>query len=246
MTGVGSTSSIEDRFAAALTAQEPDGDGGAQDLPVRLARTAAAVLGTAAAGISLLTDEPLRRLPVGASDAQAALAEQLQFTAGEGPCLAVHRIGHPTFSDDADMARRWPEFHDLLRRRTGYTAVASLPLRDRGRGFGALDLYLADDDGLGGLDTFTAVVTADLVAQHLTLGAMLRPAGSGQAGSPWFHGTAAPRLVTWQAIGMLMARHPLDADEALQVIRRRAVDLDTTTDAVGAAVVAGDVDAADL
>ena len=246
MTGPGSTASIEDRFVGALTTQQPADDGTAHDLPVRLSRAARTVLATDGAGMSLLTDEPLRRLPVGASDAEAALAEQLQFTAGEGPCLAVHRTGHPTFSDDVDMRRRWSDFHDLLRRRTEYTAVASLPLRDRGRPFGALDLYLADAAALRAVDTFTAVITADLVAQHLTLGAMLGPAGPGPSGSPWFRGAAAARLVTWQAIGMLMARHPLDAEEALRVIRRRAGDLQTTTDAVGAAVVAGDPDAAGL
>ena len=55
-------------------------------LPVRLARACARVLPAAGVGISLFGSNGIR-VPVGASDDDAAIAERLQFTAAEGPCL---------------------------------------------------------------------------------------------------------------------------------------------------------------
>jgi hypothetical protein len=243
----GSPGSADEQFADALALEEPaDGDRSGQDLPARLARATALVLSASGAGISLLTDDPLCRLPLAATDTQASLAEQLQFTTGEGPCLTAHSIGQAGFSDQADMARRWPAFHDLLVQRTSYTAVASLPLRDRGRSFGALDLYFIDPGRLRELDTVAAVLTAGIVAEHLTLAAMIQPTGSQDMGSPWFQAASGPRLATWQAVGMLLARQSIGTDEAVRRLRRWALDRQMTTDELAAGGVSGELQPADL
>jgi hypothetical protein len=78
--------SVVERFAARVRGQ-PAELAGPELLPVRLARAAVRVLpGVAGAGISVLAD-PGMRVPLGASDEDAATAERLQFTVGEGPCL---------------------------------------------------------------------------------------------------------------------------------------------------------------
>jgi len=55
-------------------------------LPVRLALACTRVLPVAGVGISMFGSGAMR-IPVGASDHYAAIAERLQFTAAEGPCL---------------------------------------------------------------------------------------------------------------------------------------------------------------
>src|SRR3954447_10060986 len=58
---------------------------GPELLPSRLMRSCVQVLPVAGAGVSVFT-----RGAGGASDDSAVLAERLQFTVGEGPCLAAH------------------------------------------------------------------------------------------------------------------------------------------------------------
>src|SRR4051794_10539556 len=85
--------SAELRPVAAVAAEFRAAWAGARDpqtadpdlLPVRLARAAADVLGADGAGISFYEDD--FRVPLGASDEMTTLAERLQFTQGQGPCL---------------------------------------------------------------------------------------------------------------------------------------------------------------
>ena len=235
---------LEPRFRAALdsTPAPPGVDAGA-DLPARLARASRDVLGVAGASVSLLTDEPLRRLPLASSDPQAAFAEQLQFTTGEGPCLTAHRIGQPGFSDVPDMERRWPAFAELLLTRTRYRATASLPLREGGRRFGALDLYLHTEQELRGLDVFDTVVVAALVADHLTLAAGPEARRLTGPASPWFEDAApSARLLVWQAVGMVAAIDSMDTEGALDRLRAYSWAHDRTTDEVSADLVARRLD----
>jgi hypothetical protein len=76
---------------------------GPELLPTRLMKAAAAVLPVAAAGISIFISSG-HRVPLGASDDTAALAERLQFTSGEGPCLSAHATNRATWVTNAQMA----------------------------------------------------------------------------------------------------------------------------------------------
>ncbi|TWH71654.1 hypothetical protein [Modestobacter roseus] len=113
------------RALAEAATELPD----AELLPERLARACARVLPVDGAGICLffLSD---RRLPLGSSDAESAEAERLQFTSGEGPCLAAHAAGEPVLADEAAIRARWPGFYDSLVARTRIRSTISLPLRD--------------------------------------------------------------------------------------------------------------------
>lgn len=75
---------VADQFQAALSRAgdrpEPAGPGGEGT------RAAAEVLRADGAGVGLAVDQ-LLRLPWGAIDEAAALTQQLQFTAGQGPSL---------------------------------------------------------------------------------------------------------------------------------------------------------------
>lgn len=102
---------------------------GPELLPARLMRAAAAVLPVAAAGISAFS-KLRHRVPLGASDDTAALAERLQFTVGEGPCLAAHTDQRAVVATAEVMSRCWPAFHLELTGRTPYRAIVSIPRAD--------------------------------------------------------------------------------------------------------------------
>jgi len=85
--------SIAGRFEEALTSVTEDGLDGPELLPTRLSRAITKMLPVDGAGISLSGVDG-RRIPLGASSEDAAVAERLQFTVGAGPnqqvsCLEI-------------------------------------------------------------------------------------------------------------------------------------------------------------
>jgi GAF domain-containing protein len=216
---------------AASAAQLP----GPELLPERLARACARVLPIDGAGISLFFDDD-RRLPLGSSDAASAEAERLQFTVGEGPCLAAHAEGRPVLADEATIRHRWPVFYDCLAGATPIRATLSLPLADDLRGIGALDLYLVPPHDLGALSLADAVaVTREVVAAF----GIVNRRGAGQADGPaWLDAPAAGRRsIVWQAIGMVNAALRMSSPDARAVLRAHAYATGATVDDLAARVV---------
>lgn len=116
---------------------------GPELLPVRLMKACAMVLRVAAAGISLFSRAD-HRVPLGASDDTAALAERLQFTVGEGPCLNAHNQDQAILATEDNIAQRWPVFYDELVTHTPYRSITSFPVQRGLHGIGAIDLYFTD------------------------------------------------------------------------------------------------------
>ena len=86
--------------------EQPAELAGPELLPAGLARAAVRVPpGVAGAGISVLADPGLR-VPMGASDDDAATAERLQFTVGERPCPQAHSSARPVYAPAAVFAAR--------------------------------------------------------------------------------------------------------------------------------------------
>lgn len=54
--------------------------------------------------------------------------------------------------EEAQIAGRWPVYHDALRTHTPYRSTVSLPLHEGLEGIGALDLFFVAPAGAGGLD----------------------------------------------------------------------------------------------
>lgn len=103
---------VTDRFIAHYHG-EPEADTAGPDLlPVRLARACVGVLGVDGAGLSVVSGA--FRVPLGASDDVAALAERLQFTQGEGPCLDAAVHGRLVVAAEPELQRRWPMFPQEL------------------------------------------------------------------------------------------------------------------------------------
>jgi hypothetical protein len=233
------------RFTAAWS---PPHDGAAATpelLPAQLARACTAVLPVDGAGISLVTDS--FRVPLGASDEQASLAERLQFTQGEGPCLDAAHDRRIQFADTEHLRERWPLFSQELFARTTYRAVVAVPWMTTDGTNGALDLFLSDPGALRVVSLADAVTVTDHIVDALavarTLTAGVTTSWSDGDVPAWLLGpTAQDRQITWVANGMLMTRYGLTGPDALALLRAYAYAHDTVTDTVAADLVSGTLD----
>lgn len=190
-------------------------------LPTRLARACASVLGVDGVGLSLFNG-PVR-VPMGASDEMATAAERLQFTLGEGPCLAAHRRQESVYADDQVMAELWPVFWQELLQRSEYRGIVSMPLRNGDTGYGAIDFYLVDPDRIGAQDWGSARAAAAMVGHCLSHPARAEWNTDLWAAPPWLdHPEGWLREATWVAIGMITTAAPVTAADALAMLRARA------------------------
>jgi hypothetical protein len=233
--------SLAERFSAAFAAERPEEDDD-HLLPEQLARAAARVLSADGVGLSILAGA-VGRSPLGASSPDAARAEQLQFTVGNGPCLLAHESGHPVFVVEEDIRRRWPAFADLLLSDTPFRGIVSLPLRSPLGGVGAMDLFFRDPGAVPRLDVFEAVAVGELVS-----GTLGDAAVTAQNRDPdWLQSPAARRrAAVWQAVLRTCAALDVDAAEALALLRGYAYARNRSVDSVAADLLSGRLLPADL
>lgn len=227
------------------TEQHPDLPG-PELLPSRLMRATAAVLPVTGAGISAYVSYR-QQVPMGASDDTAAVAERLQFTVGEGPCLTAHAKLEPVHASSAVMAQKWPAFYGELVTRTPYRAIVAVPITDRRLGCEAvIDLYYdqlwhsLDAQAQQHVDDAINVVTALLIA------------GSGLddprlPGPVWLnHDSARSRSLVWTAIGLINMALDMNDSDALSVLRGYAYSRSTTIDDIALNLTTGKLPVDDL
>lgn len=214
---------------------------GPELLPTRLMRACAQVLPVAAAGISYFSGFR-HRVPLGASDAAAVLAERLQFTVGEGPCLTAHVQDRAVLATSDIMAERWPAFYDELVMKTPFRAILSLPVNNEEfGGNAAVDLYYLESRPaitggmLQDIQTATDVVGA-LLATHSGL-------VDGVGGQPVWLSTAAAhaRSQVWVAMGMINVALRRDPADSLATLRSYAYGHDATVDEIAGIITAGEL-----
>ena len=237
--------SIAGRFQAALNeAGDPD-LAGPELLPVRLACACARTLAVDGVGLSLV-DAAQQRVPLGASSAEAEVAERLQFTVGAGPCMTVQDTRQPVFAVEDDLRQRWPVFTDLLVRSTSFRAAVGLPLQPALAGTGAIDLYFRGSADVLALDVFEAVAVGELVTSMLGDAAVWSE-WSPAEGPEWLHGpTPQRRAAVWEAMGMLSIALEVSAPAALDLLRAHAYGAGRTVDDVAGELLAGHLRPADL
>ncbi len=235
------------RFTAAVAAAAAeDGDGDDLHLlPARLARAAARVLPVDGAGISVHAG-PGGRTPLGASSPIAALAERLQFTTAEGPCMQAHAERQPVFVVEDDLRRRWPAFAVRLLAETPYRGAVALPLQSALAGRCALDLYFTDPTDVARLDVFDAIAVGELMTSALSE-AVIWTTWSESAGPDWLHSPAAARrAAVWQAVGELGMTLEVDTSAALAALREHAAATGRSVDDVAHDLLTGPLSPADL
>jgi hypothetical protein len=214
-------------------------------LPLRLARACLAVLPVDGAGLSLLNDD--FRVPLGASDDLAGLAERLQFTVGEGPCLVAAAEQRIVVADAGQLQERWPVFAKELFDHTPFQAIVALPLTLSPQLHGAMDLFLTEPAQLRAVSLADALTVTDQVLEVLIFAQDIvgsrEKAWSDELEPAWLHGPAArARTNVWVAMGILMTRLDVNAPDALAVLRSYAYGRDALLDDIAAAVINGDLD----
>jgi hypothetical protein len=217
-------------------------------LPDRLTVAAVAVLGVDDAGIAIIDKQV--RVPLGASSAPAALAERLQFTVGDGPCLAALQAGSAVQAGPADLARRWPTLFQQLTAHSPYRSVLSVPMHVAGIS-GAVDFYFLDPHGSAGVDLDDAVTVAEQIGDVLTYTAGIdgraASAEGEPVGPPWLYGAASVRrMEVWVAIGIISHHLQVPAADALAVLRAYAYTHEINIDDLSADLATGAVTADQL
>jgi diguanylate cyclase (GGDEF)-like protein len=127
------------------------------------------VLPVSSAGVTLIEAGKGPRY-IAASDADAAMFEQLQTDLAEGPCVESYSSGLPVLVPDLAEDRRFPAFGPAAAN-AGLVAVFAFPLHHGDRRFGALDLYGSspgplDEAGVAAAQTLANVVSAYLINAH--------------------------------------------------------------------------------
>lgn len=225
------------RALAPTTGSAPGTD---RSLPDRLAAAAAQVLEVDGAAISVYLGADVAA-PVGASDATASVAESLQFTLAEGPCLSSYTSRSPVMvpdvnGSDSPATHRWPMYAEQLTRRTEYRAVFAFPLLARTRPLGSLSFYRRSPGMLEVVHEVGAV--AAWVSDRLLQARMF--VEDDEVAPEWLDAPGAHRReLVWIAQGLTMQANRLTAGQALQLLRAQAYSADRLVDDVAADIVEG-------
>ena len=215
---------------------------GPELLPMRLTRACAEVLPVSAVSVSVFGDGS-HRVPLGSSSEAAAVAERLQFTVGEGPCLAAHGSGGWVVAAQEVLRTCWPAFYVELLGRTSFRSVVSSPVGHGLGGIAAVDFYYDE-----AVPDVTPSTLSDLESAADVVGAMLM-AHSGlvalTAAPPrWLASQAVEaRSEVWIALGMLNVALQIDNVRALARLRAYADEHSISVDVVALAMTTGQLTA---
>jgi GAF domain-containing protein len=203
-----------------------------RELLTRVARFAvAAIPGADGAGLTLIEDE--RADTIVATAGFVSVVDDIQYGLGDGPCIMAAREGRTVISGSLGEEARWGGFGARVAA-LGVHSVVSLPLRLGDDVLGAMNVYAhaydAFDERSAELGEAFAVPAAVAVQHAHVLDQARRVADELQA-------SLDTRMLVERAVGVLVGRDGVTADEA----RRHLVDLagrrDETVGAVAQAVV---------
>jgi GAF domain-containing protein len=185
-----------------------------EDLLTRVASYAVrAIPGADGAGLTLI--EVDRADTVVKSAPFVREVDDIQYGLGEGPCVTAAATGRTTRSGSLGGDQRWPRFGARVSR-LGVHSVLSLPLRSADQVLGAMNVYAhakgAFDERSEQLGELFAVPAAIAVQNAQILAQTRRLAANLQA-------ALTNRAVIDQAIGILMSRTGVTADEAWARLR---------------------------
>jgi GAF domain-containing protein len=185
-----------------------------EDLLTRVATYAVrAIPGADGAGLTLI--EVDRADTIVKSAPFVREVDDIQYGLGEGPCISAAATGMTMRSGSLGGDRRWPRFGARVGR-LGVHSVLSLPLLAGDEVVGAMNVYAHARDAfderaerlgeLFAVPAAIAVQNAQILAQTQRLATNLRAA-------------LTHRAVIDQAIGILMSRTGVSAEEALTRLR---------------------------
>jgi GAF domain-containing protein len=190
--------------------------------------------GTVGAGVSLI-DADGYRTSLAATDRVVELADSVQYELGQGPCLTAWAAQETVLIDDVGTDGRWPEWSAALPP-LPIRSVLSTPLMSNPKPIGALKIYAsvpsAYDDG-------TARLLELLAGAASTLLANIQDAETPRRISESLAEALHSRDTITRASGIIMERHGVRQEQAMQDLLNRARAGGTTLYQLCADVVAG-------
>jgi GAF domain-containing protein len=202
----------------------------------RLAETAVRTIPAAGAvSVTVLVDDGRTAWTPTATDEVVVAIDEVQYEAGQGPCLEAARTRRPVRIGVADTRDRWPAFARAADS-AGVRAYLSAPLLLGDEPvLGALNVYgrAADafdpvDEALIGL--FTAAASVAIVNARRYVRA--------RELADHMNAALASRAEIEQAKGVLMAQHAITAEDAFQTLARQSQNTNTKLRDVARSVLA--------
>ena len=146
--------------------------------------------------------------------------DQAQHTTGEGPCFdaIVHRLIF--YADDLGRDLRWLHFAPQATK-AGVRSVLALPLSADAQ-LGALNLYARYPLAFGVVDRARATILASLASLALSIAHSHEDEERHAAN---LHAALASRESIGQALGILMERERITANQAFDILRRASQHL---------------------
>ncbi|MEO6121267.1 MAG: anti-sigma factor antagonist [Acidimicrobiales bacterium] len=217
------------------------------DAALRLVVALARATVEGADGVSVSLARQGRLMTVAATDETIAGMDIDQYATGEGPCIDAATEGRWFHIESLEEELRWPSFIPRARSR-GINSVLSSPLLARDQPVGALNIYSFTERAFAAQEQQLAGVFATQTS--LILAAAGVDASAGLIGRR-LQGALRARETIALALGVLMERDGVTADEAFNIIRRSsqssdrplselARDVVSSTRQVGAAPAPGD------
>ena len=190
-----------------------------------------AIDGTTGAGVTLI-DADGRKTSTGFTDLIVEQADAVQYSLGQGPCLTAWSSQRTVLIRDVQTEDRWPLWAagvtDLPIR-----SVISTPLLDGANLLGALKVYASEPDVYNDRSARLLELFAGPAA---TLLASIQTTDTPERISETLKTTLQSRDTISRAVGILMERNRVSAEDAMEQLLRRARDRRTTLLAIGAEV----------
>jgi GAF domain-containing protein len=185
----------------------------ASTLQAIVERASRSIDGAEFAAITVKTSGGDTYRTVASSDELPVQVDQLQYDAGQGPCLTALEQTATCWSDDVAIDKRWPVFGPAAEKLTGVRSMLSHPL------------FLEEDDSLGALNLYSkkpAAFTEDSMSALIVLAthsaiAMARAAAQEQSHNLKLALTSNRTIGI--AIGILMTKHLITSDQAFDALR---------------------------
>jgi GAF domain-containing protein len=168
------------------------------------------------AGIMLVSKGTVHTLAF--SDDEARTSDRIQGELGEGPCFDAARSGQESYliPDMAADADRWPRYGPRALE-LGIRSMLGFKLFTDEDNLGALNLYSSRPGALSDRSEQIGL----LLASHAAI------AFSSARSDAGLHVAISSRQDIGIALGILMERHKLSADEAFSILSRASQDTNT-------------------
>jgi len=151
-----------------------------------------------------------------ASEPIARTLDEVQYEAGDGPCLDAMSEGHTINASLGDGDGRWPDFTSAAKA-NAIGSTMSVPLVVNDRSLGALNVYSTDTQLYGEIEEATASLLAQQASAVLATAVAFADA---TALKDQLLQALATRDLIGQAKGILMAREQCDPSAAFDILRR--------------------------